>query len=303
MVLPTISKSDISTHFPQVTDIAEPLSGGQKLVFPCRIAGDCFVLKIMSSDMPDISNNDSDTRIDEVFERARREVAILQSCECASLPKIGPIPLTRFPHGDQSLILFSEEYIDGASLDTILSDDGPLDDAQTIALGEHLCAAVSALWEHRKIHRDIKPQNIMRRSDNSQFVLLDPGIAFDLNDNSLTSSMVIPHTPGYLAPELTNLARKRDADCRSDFFLIGIVLYFARTGRHPFLQTPHQAWDDVIRTIVSVEPQAPREVQSEISDGLSDLIMRLLAKRKHARYRNVSKLRAALTNCRESLEQ
>ena len=303
MVLPTLSKSDISIHFPQVDEIEEPLRGGQKLVFPCRIGDSYIVLKVISSDMPDIFNDESDSRIDEVFERAKREVAILESCDCANLPKIGPISLSRFAHGAQSLIVFSEEYIDGKGLDTILADEGHLDDAATIALGNNLCTAVSALWEHRKIHRDIKPQNIMRRSDNGQFVLLDPGIAFDLNDTSLTASMAIPHTPGYLAPELANPARKRDADCRSDFFLIGIVLYFARTGRHPFLESSPQGLADVIHAIVSEEPQSPREVQSNISDALNDLIMRLLSKRKHARYRNVAMLRAALANCRRSLEQ
>ena len=177
------------------------------------------------------------SRIDEVFERAKREVTILESCDCENLPKIGPIPLTRFECAGQSLIVFSEEFIAGESLEHILKDEGLLNDTEAIKLGDDLCRAVDTLWKRKTIHRDIKPANIMRRRDNGQFVLLDPGIAFDLNDNSLTARMAIAHTPGYLAPELSNPTKKRDADCRSDFFLIGTVLYLSCTGRHPFLRS------------------------------------------------------------------
>ena len=241
--------------------------------------------------------------IDEVFERAKREVTILESCDCENLPKIGPIPLTRFECAGQSLIAFSEEFIAGESLEHILKDEGLLNDTEAIKLGDDLCRAVDTLWKRKKIHRDIKPANIMRRRDNGQFVLLDPGIAFDLNDNSLTARMAIAHTPGYLAPELSNPTKKRDADCRSDFFLIGTVLYLSCTGRHPFFEKPSQEWADIIHNIVNVEPQPPCEVRPEVSDRLSALIMRLLAKRKHARYRNASMLQAALATCGGSVKR
>ena len=257
----------------------------------------------MSSDTSTGTNPLDESRIDEVFERAKREVAILESCDCENLPKIGTIPLTRFECAGQSLIAFSEEFICGQNLESIIDDEGVQNNRETIKLGNDLCTAVDTLWQRRKIHRDIKPANIMRRRDTGQFVLLDPGIAFDLNDNSLTASMAIAHTPGYLAPELSNPAKKRDADCRSDFFLIGTVLYFVCTGKHPFVQGPSQDCADIIYNIVNMEPQPPCEVRSEVSDKLSALIMRLLAKRKHARYRNAAMLRSALEACSGSLEQ
>lgn len=303
MVLPTISKIDILPHFPQITEMQEPIRGGQKLVFRCRDNDSDFVLKIMSSDISIGTHSLEEPEVDEVFERAKREVTILESCDCENLPKIGPIQLTRFECSGQSLIAFSEEFISGTSLEEILDGGEPLGDAETIALGSDLCRAVGSLWKLKKIHRDIKPANIMRREHNGQFVLLDPGIAFDLNDNSLTSPMAIAHTPGYLAPELSNPAKKRDADCRSDFFLIGTVLYLACTGTHPFLKTPREQWTNIINNIIHVEPPPPCEVRPEVSRRLSDLIMRLLAKRKHTRYRNTSMLQAALDSCGGSLNR
>ena len=303
MALPTISEHEVRVHFPHVEEIAEPIRGGQKLVFRCRIGDSSFVLKVMLSDAATDTSDTGDSKTDEVFERAKREVKILESCDCENLPKVGPIPLSRFEHAGQSLIAFAEEFIVGRNLNEILTDEGPLDDGQTIKLGEDLNTAVDALWGQRKIHRDIKPQNIMRRDDNGQFVLLDPGIAFDLHDMSLTASMAIAHTPGYLAPELSNPAKKRDADCRSDFFLIGIVLYLASTEKHPFIEKPSQGGSHVIHNIVTVDPQPTHEVRPEVSQNLSDLIMRLLAKRKHGRYRNSTMLRAALAECSGSLEQ
>ena len=303
MPLPDLSEHDVYRRFPDVEEVSEPLRGGQKLVFACRTGESRFALKVMLSDLSADELNSGGPEsppTDEVFERARREVAILERCDCDSLPKAGPIQLSRFEHKGQPLIAFSEEYILGKNLNDVLSDEGRLANEATIQLGEDLNSAVEALWEQRKIHRDIKPQNIMRRNENGRFVLLDPGIAFDVDDVSLTGTGLIWHTKGYLAPELSNPNRKRDADCRSDFFLIGTVLYLASTGEHPFITHPSEDRGRVISNIINLDPPPPHDRCPDVSQQLSDLIMRLLAKRRHGRFRNSEMLRTALAACRRN---
>lgn len=96
MVLPTISKVDILPLFPQITEMQEPIRGGQKLVFRCRDNGREFALKVLSSDISTGIHSLEEPEVDEVFERAKREVTILESSDCENLPRLGPIQLTRF---------------------------------------------------------------------------------------------------------------------------------------------------------------------------------------------------------------
>ena len=304
MAVPNLTAEDVGNLFPEIDEVSAPIEGGQKLVFPCRIGDERFALKVMLSDITvedEAGEDEAETPpTDEVYERAKREVRILQSCDCDSLPKIGPIDLKNFEHGGQHLIAFSEEFITGRTLDEVISNDGPLDDKTAIQLGEDLNSAVEQLWAQRKIHRDIKPENILKRDIGGQFVLLDPGIAFDMDDVSLTTTGAIFHTKGYIAPELSNPDRKREADCRSDFFLIGTVLYVATTGTHPFITNAALDRGQVITNIVNLDPPPPHDIRPEVSLELSDLIMRLLAKHRHGRIRNCELLRSALAECRRS---
>lgn len=314
IALPNLSNEDVSNLFPEADEISVPFRGGQKLVFPCRIGRERFAVKVMLSDgaTDDEAGEASGTPpTDEIYERAKLEVSILENCDCDNLPKIGPIGLRKFEHGGQQLIAFSEEFITGQNLHDIILNDGPLNDQSAIQLGEDLTSAVKQIWAQQKIHRDIKPRNIVRRDQGGQFVLVDAGIAFDLDDVSLSRTLddlslsrigEIWHTKGYLAPELSNLDRKREADCRSDFFLIGTVLYEVTTGRHPFVTGSTLDRTQAIANILNLAPPPPHEVRPEMSCELSGLIMRLLSKRRQDRFKNCGMLRSALAECKRSLE-
>lgn len=315
MALPNLSDEDVSNLFPEADEVSVPFRGGQKLVFPCRIGRESFALKVMLSEgaADDEAGEEAagTPPTDEVYERAKREVSILENCDCDNLPKLGPIGLRKFEHGGQPLIAFSEEFIAGRNLHDIISNDGPLDDQSAIQLGEDLTSAVEQIWAQRKIHRDIKPKNILRRDQGGRFVLVDAGIAFDLDDVLLSRTLddlslsrigVIWHTKGYLAPELSNPDRKCEPDCRSDFFLIGTVLYEATTERHPFVTGSALDRAQAMANIVNLAPPPPHEVRPEVSCELSGLIMRLLSKRRHGRFKNCGMLRLALVECKRSLE-
>ena len=113
--------------------------------------------------------------------------------------KLGPIRLTLTIFNGQQLIYFTEERIDGKDLKAILSDQGLL----SVEEGKRLCLdiseAIDNLWAIGKIHRDIKPGNIIRSDDTGSFVLLDPGIVFDLEDVSVTPTPNIAVQPGFIS--------------------------------------------------------------------------------------------------------
>lgn len=298
MALPIVTESDIGTLVPGVTAVGHPQKGGQKLVFPCTVSGVRCAIKVMlaSPEPKDQGPNDgSEAFFDEVAERARREVAIIGQCDCPSLIKLGPIGLTRASLGAQSLVLFSEEWIDGRDLGRIIHEDGALSLGELIRLGNDVTNAIAALWSLQKVHRDIKPNNIMRRNGTGDFVLLDMGFALDLADQSLTSYGFIPGTQRYFSPEQTDLVRKRLLDFRSDLFQLGIVLYEAATRQHPFWR-PGMTTLEATQAMLGSNPLSPKHYRPEIPAALEQIIVRLLAKKPHLRYRNCDVLCQALSS-------
>lgn len=227
------------------------------------------------------NDDGSPEALDESTARARREVGIIGSCQTPHLVKLGPIPLTAIEH--QGL----------RDLKQILAADGPRPVAELVSLGAGITEAVKELWQERKIHRDIKPGNIMRRETTGDFVLLDMGMALDLDDVSLTTTGLVVGTMIYCSPEQVEFARKRQMDFRSDLFSLGIVLYEAATGHHPFWSqglTSHQG----LGNMLSVRPASPSSHAPDLAAAMETVIVRLLAKQPHLRYRTCDDLLAAL---------
>jgi len=302
--LPRTDQAGLRTAFPELTEIGAAIPGGQKLVFPCRRADDRFVLKVMRCDIQEGARLQGAAALDEteggeVFDvaaaRAQREVNVLRACNSPHVAKLGPIDLCFRSIAGERVAIFSEEFIDGASAEVLLRTGGPLAIASVSTLMGHLALAVDEIWKQGRIHRDIKPGNVMRRSADGSYVLLDPGIAFDVNDQSLTSDGLIPHTPGWIAPELCNPFQKRQADCRADLFLVGMLAYLASTGRHPFQQRPNMSGSDFAMAILRAQPPAPNTIRPDLPASLNAAILRLLEKQKHRRFRNGRKLIDALS--------
>jgi serine/threonine-protein kinase len=295
--LPTLSVADIAAAIPGVQDIGQPTRGGQKVVFPCVIAGQRCALKVMLAN-PSLpqgppTGDDREEEYDEITARARREVETMLRCNTPHLVRLGPLPLTRAEIGGQQVLYFAEEWIEGPDLRSIIRDAGPLSVADTLRLGTNVTEAIKTLWSLSKVHRDIKPGNIMRRNSTGEFVLLDMGFVLALDEESLTVSGIIPGTPIYFSPEQTELSRKRQMDFRSDLFSLGVVMYESITGHHPFW-TPGMSLEDAIARMRTVDPEAPCHCRQAVPQGLSSIILRLLAKQPHRRFRSCDSLISSL---------
>jgi serine/threonine-protein kinase len=197
------------------------------------------------------------------------------------LVKLGPIGLTFVEFEGQRLIYFSEEFIDGKDLKMVLREDGRLATADAIRLGLHVGRAIDALWKLEKIHRDIKPANIMRRS-NGEFILLDAGLVFDLGAETVSVGPV--GTRPYFSPEQFDFGSRRTVmDFRSDLFSLGVTMYELLTGVHPFWEQ-NDSLASLCHKIVNQPAQPPNE-RCTVPDDLNDIILRLLGKSPHLRYR------------------
>jgi serine/threonine protein kinase len=291
MALPTISEQNIKDLLPNVAAAIPCGRGGQKIVFRVEIDGKPFALKfalLSDSFQPDVAD------IDETVLRARRETQIMEECKSPHIVKAGPVELGTASIDGQNVLYFSEEFIDGQALNEVLAKEGPLSPASVVQLGQQMCVAMTELWSLGKIHRDIKPGNIMRRSDGATYVLLDAGLAFDVAGESISAGFLVG-TMAYFSPEQFDYSSRRVMDFRSDMFSLGVTLYEAASGQHPFL-TPTTSTPHLYTKITKYNPPPPSSINPAIPTSLDKVILRMMGKSPHLRYRRIPQLHEALAH-------
>ena len=301
MSLPNLSAADVEAIVPNCKVIGAPAGGGQKLVFPCEINGKKFALKfIFLNNLTDNLNGSVISQIDSIRARVEREIDIMKSINSHNVVKIGPVQLTATSYNNQNLLYYSEEWIEGQDLAVILRSNGKLSSTDSVIMCHDIVNAISELWALNKVHRDIKPQNIMRRADDGSFVLLDLGLAFDLDDKSLTQYGFVPGTKFYFSPEQLDINHKRDIDFRSDLFSLGVVLYQSLTGIHPFAATGLTD-QELFRRICTQPVVPPIVIDNSIPQAINNIDCRMLSKQPNGRYRKCSMLLSELDTILTSL--
>jgi serine/threonine protein kinase/tetratricopeptide (TPR) repeat protein len=136
------------------------------------------------------------------------------------------------------------------------------DSIKQLALGLH------ALHEKGVLHRDIKPSNVLVTREG-QVVLVDFGLAAEIQEGDGGVSRRIQGTPEYMAPEQ---AAAKPTSPASDWYAAGVMLYEILTGRLPVEGTPV----NMILKKQTAVPKAPRELDPSISQDLSDLCQAML---------------------------
>lgn len=291
MAVPQLTIEQVQAVIPFAADIQEVDRGGQKIVFSGILDGRKYALKFMAPKPSQVGGQNSEF-LDDVTSRAQREVETMEQCSTPYLVCMGPIGLNTTNIAGDLIIYFSEEFVDGENLRSYLQSNGVFSVSELIRLAFQMSEAIKEIWKFSKIHRDIKPGNIMRRRENGDFVLLDMGLVFDLQDESLSVYPV--GTPLYFSPEQMDFNNRRTImNFRSDLFSLGIVIYETATGKHPFTEGARITREG-LKNVANSTPCSPRELRPELSKKLSDIIMRLLAKRPALRYRSIELFQRAL---------
>jgi len=175
---------------------------------------------------------------------------------------------------------------------------GPLGLEEVIRIGADVADALDAAHALGLIHRDIKPANILlTRSGRAKVV--DFGLAKRLDGGTgaaapaatvsdLTEIGAVAGTIAYMSPEQT---RGDPLDPRSDLFSLGVLLYEASTGRHPFEAPSALA---MIHEITLIEPPAPSRLQRGLPRSFDALVVRAMAKDRERRFSRASEIAKAL---------
>ena len=257
--------------------------GGQKSVFRFDFDGKPWALKMI--DLTDTVSHLGEA-VDVVLARVNREVGVLRSIQSPHLPALGPLNPLIVDIDGRGYFAYSEAFIEGISLADMMAV-APLEPSVVIAAAREVAMALSALWTRGIVHRDVKPQNILQRVADRTFVLVDPGYALDLAEGSLTRTGGVVGTAPYLSPEQLDVGNKHALDVRSDLYSLGITMYEAVTGSHPYYRRG-MSLGELYAAIRDQTPTDPTAVGCP--EGLAAITMRLIRKRPHLRYRSPDEL-------------
>jgi len=163
------------------------------------------------------------------------------------------------------------EYVDGRTLADVLAERGRLPWKEAVQVAHQACAGLQHAHDTGLVHRDVKPQNLLLRSDGT-LKLVDFGIARAAEETRLTQAGTILGTAAYLSPEQ---AAGEEVTSAADVYALGAVLYELLTGRTPYTfetlaELAHRQATEPITPIRDLAPEVPATVE--------DVVMRCLAR-------------------------
>jgi hypothetical protein len=189
---------------------------------------------------------------------------------------------------------FTMRFVEGVTLRALLRERR-VTTSRAAQILRDVAYAVHHAHEHGIVHRDLKPENIIIDKATGRALVLDFGVAKDLEGDALTSTGALVGTPHYMSPEQAR-GRRDEIDPRSDVYGIGVVLYEALAGVVPFQA---ETAPELLRRINEDEPTPPGRVRWGVPPELEAIALMALRKRKEDRYRTAAALAGDLDRALE----
>jgi serine/threonine protein kinase/multidrug efflux pump subunit AcrA (membrane-fusion protein) len=245
---------------------------------------------------------------DALIERFRREVKA--AARLASHPNIVAAYDAEQAVNLHFLVM---EFVDGVDLARLVKSKGPLPIGLACGAVKHAAEGLEHAYQCGMVHRDIKPQNLMRTPDG-RVKILDFGLARFASEAlpdllpakeqgtgsvteattgnaevSITLTNMLLGTADYIAPE--QASAPRSADIRADIYSLGCTLYYLLTGQTPFTE------GTLIQKIQAHQGQLPRPLnmaRTDIPPELALVVDRMMAKDRSRRFQRPAEVAEAL---------
>lgn len=202
------------------------------------------------------------------FRNESKAIAVL------SHPNIVKIYDVGFSEKIQYIVM---EYIDGITLKEYIEEERVLTWKDTVHFVIQILRALQHAHDKGIVHRDIKPQNIMMFTDGT-IKVMDFGIAKFAREDGKTATDQAIGSVHYISPEQ---ASGNVTDAKSDIYSVGAMMYEMLTGRKPF-----DSDNPVAIAVMHMHdiPERPRAINSDIPDGLEEIVLRAMEKAPEDRY-------------------
>ncbi len=237
---------------------------------------------------------------EESLERFKREARAISKLEHSNIAAIHDFGIT-----ENEQLYMVMDFIEGMSLDELITQEGALLVSFAIDLMIQLSDAMSHAHAMKVLHRDIKPANVMLRcfTDRQPIPkILDFGLAKMLDPEEKESTKITQFgqtfgSPPYMSPEQIECAH---VDERADIYSMGCMFYEMLTGVPPHLG------DTAAKLMVKhlTEPVTPlRKLRPELNlpENLELVVMKMLNKTPDKRYQSMSALKTDLEEIRTTL--
>jgi eukaryotic-like serine/threonine-protein kinase len=183
-------------------------------------------------------------------------------------------------------VFFAMAFVAGETLSQRVAAGGPLTPDAVVRLLRDIGEALAYAHARGVVHRDVKPDNILLDAASGRALLSDFGIAHVSPEGrpGPAPSGPVLGTAAFMSPEQ---ARGAPVDARSDLYSLGVVAYYALSGRLPF----HAATDLAVMALHIAEPAPPvATVAPGVPPRLAHVVDRCLAKDPWARYPDAAAL-------------
>ncbi len=211
-----------------------------------------------------------------------------EASACARIRHDHVVPI--FGHGEvEGHAYYAMDLVRGESLGALIAS-GRVPEPRTLCRElANVADALHALHAEGIVHRDVKPENVLVRTDG-RMLLADFGLARTGESARLTSTGSMMGTPLYMSPEQV-LGASEGIDARTDVYGLGALLYEALCGRPPF------RGDDLgslLPQILSARPEPPCSMRPELPEACERIVMKALEKASADRYGSAAALAADL---------
>ncbi len=226
------------------------------------------------------------------LDAALRERFLRETRTAASFSHPNIVPVHAIEESDD-LVAFAMGYVEGAVLTERVRRGGPLGTRELVRLLQDIGYALAYAHGRGVVHRDIKPDNVMIERATGRALLMDFGISRTITTSptgvaGLTRVGEVVGTPSYMSPEQASA----DAlDGRSDLYSLGLVAFFAATGRTAMSGSSPQRI--LIRQLTETVPPLADE-RNDLPQSLTDAIDRCVAKDPALRFPSAAALVEAI---------
>ncbi len=183
-------------------------------------------------------------------------------------------------------IYFVMEYVEGYSVYDYISKNGKYSEAEALDIILHIAEALDHVQSKGMMHRDVKPKNIMITTTGIP-KLADMGLARQVTDaeSAKAEAGKAYGTPYYISPE--QIRGEVDIDIRADIYGLGATFYHMVAGKVPFDGPNPSA---VMHKHLKQPLTPPDHINTDLSQGISEIIEVMMAKKRDERYTTTADL-------------